>query len=123
MTEAMGPREQMPAWRKGVCVPLECQLSGNHFRFDAHFNFYPDGRLGEMFAHPFKTGADLGGLLDKFCIAVSKLLQRGERISEFWQTIDDGRPADHRDILMEIVAGGVAEEKLAIAKSALDGGK
>lgn len=99
-------RQRLPWLRHGVAVPLKCQLGKNTMEFTAEFNFYPDGRLGEVFARPFKTGADLEGLLDKFCIAVSKMLQRGEDIEAFWAGIDDGTPAKERDIFSALLAGG-----------------
>jgi hypothetical protein len=99
-------RKRLPWLRHGVAVPLKCQLGKNTMPFTAEFNFYPDGRLGEVFARPFKTGADLEGLLDKFCIALSKLLQRGEDIESFWAGIDDGTAPNDRDIFAALVAGG-----------------
>ncbi len=99
-------RVRLPWLRHGVAVPLQCLLGMNTCDFTAEFNFYPDGRLGEVFARPFKTGADLEGLLDKFCIAVSKLLQRGECIEALWAGIDDGTPAEKRDIFAALLAGG-----------------
>lgn len=122
MTDQVDTRLRLPALRQGICVELTCLHAQNQFTFEAHFNFYPDGRLGELFADPFKSGADLKGYLDLFCIAVSKLLQRGERIEEFWQTIDDGRPADRRNIFQAIIAGGVAEETQRIADQAAEMG-
>jgi hypothetical protein len=117
-------RESLPALRAGICVPLKCLLNGSDFHFDAHFNFYPDGRLGELFAHPFKTGADLGTALDKFCIATSMLMQHGVRIADFWHTIDDGRTAERRDIFSAVIAGGVEEEAREIARMmTLQGGQ
>ena len=112
-------REQLPAHRSGICMRLECRLAQNTFAFNAHFNFYEDGRLGEMFAHPFKTGADLEGLLDKFCIAVSRLLQHGDRISDFWHSVDDGTPPEARDIFSAIIVGGIEAEKAKLAELAL----
>jgi hypothetical protein len=99
-------RQRLPWLRHGLAVPLKCQLGKNTMEFTAEFNFYPDGRLGEVFARPFKTGADLEGLLDKFCIAVSKLLQRGEDVEAFWAAIDDGTPDKDRDIFSALLAGG-----------------
>ncbi len=121
----MSEREKLPSQRAGVCVPLKCCLAGSDFAFDAHFNFYADGRLAEMFAHPFKTGADLGGALDKFCISASMLLQHGVRIADLWRTLDDGKPADKRDIFAAVIAGGVdaeAEKISAIAGAHPSGG-
>ncbi len=99
-------RQRLPWLRQGMAVPLECLLGMNTCHFTAEFNFYPDGRLGEVFARPFKTGADLEALLDKFCIAISKLLQRGEDIGAFWAGIDDGTPPEKRDIFSALLAGG-----------------
>ncbi len=105
------PREQLPWRRYGVRQALVCRLAGSDFQFTGEFNFYADGRLGELFARPFKTGADLENLLDKFCIAVSRLLQHGETIDSFAHCIDDGTPAGARDIFHALIAGGVEAEK------------
>lgn len=113
---AVGPRERLPMQRCGVCIPLGCRLGNNKFEFNAHFNFYEDGRLGEMFAHPFKTGADLESLLDKFCIAVSRCLQHGDRIIDFWHSVDDGTPPEARDIFSAIIVGGIEAEKQKMAE-------
>jgi hypothetical protein len=104
--DQVNTRQRLPWLRPGVAVQLECMLGKNTLQFTAEFNFYPDKRMGEVFARPFKTGADLEGLLDKFSIVVSKLLQRGEDICELWASLDDGTPAEQRDIFSALVAGG-----------------
>ena len=84
-------REKMPFRRKGMRVELHYMAGLDEKRFTAEFNFYEDGRLGEVFARPFKTGADLEGLLDKFCIAVSHLLQLGMEITSLWKSLPTRR--------------------------------
>ncbi len=109
--EQVDNRARLPWRRFGTSVELKCQVGKNELRFNAEFNFYDDGRLGELFARPFKTRADLEALLDKFCISVSKLLQRGEDIAAFWTSIDDGTVGDQRDIFSALVAGGVTAQQ------------
>lgn len=115
-------RDRLPWQRHGVCVSLLCDMGGNEFKFDAHFNFYEDGRLGEMFARPFKTGAHMEALLDKFCIAVSRLLQHGMRIDEFWASVDDGMTGNRRDIFSAVICGGVEAEQQKMRELAIAAG-
>ncbi|MEI8396857.1 MAG: ribonucleotide reductase [Rhodospirillaceae bacterium] len=46
-------------------------------RFSVSFGFYPDGRIGEVFASGAKSGCDMDYLLDDACVALSLLLQHG----------------------------------------------
>lgn len=118
MSRAEDHRERMPWRREGMRVQLQCLLGGSSTKFTADFNFYEDGRLGEVFARPFKTGAGLEGLLDKFCIAVSHLLQLGMDIEELWQKLDDSAAPEERDIFSAMIAGGVEAQELKKAEIA-----
>jgi hypothetical protein len=61
-------------------------------RFAVTIGFFPDGRLGEVFASGAKSGCDLDYLLDDACVALSLLLQHGVEPAAFARTM--GRAGD-----------------------------
>jgi hypothetical protein len=118
MTTAQEAREHMPWRREGMRVELQYMMGGDEKQFTADFNFYEDGRLGEIFARPFKTGVDLEALLDRFCITVSYLLQLGMEIGVLWQKLADLTPPARRDIFSALIAGGVEAQEFKKAEIA-----
>lgn len=50
-----------------------------------------DGRVSEVFCRPFKSGAEMEGLLDRFCIMLSVALRHGARLEDIAKTMGDDR--------------------------------
>lgn len=107
-----------PTIRRGVTVTLCYWINQNKREFAARFNFNDDGSLREAFARPFKTGADLEGLLDKFCIAVSRALKFGDTIENICACMDDGAPIEGQDIFTALVRGALQIEREMLAEMA-----
>lgn len=104
-------RTKMAERRQGWRWSLTCKLGGNDLQFDAQFNFHDQtGDLRELFARPFRTGADLEDLLDKFCIGISMGLQHGISIHEFARVMGAGAAKEDRDIFSALIAAGVEAE-------------
>jgi hypothetical protein len=116
MTE--NEREMLPWRRYGIAVEFECEVGRNMWMFEAHYNFYSDGRLGECFCKPCKTGADLEPQLDKFCIVLSIALQFGADINAVVKTITSGAEGPAINIFDAIAVVGAREQANAMAEIA-----
>ncbi len=112
------PARKLPSIRRGMTVTLSYWINQNEREFAARFNFNDDGTLREAFARPFKTGADLEGLLDKFCIGISRALKFGDTIENIWACMDDGAPAQGQDIFTALVRGAIQVEREMLAEIA-----
>jgi hypothetical protein len=70
--------------------------------------FYPDGRVGEVFAHGAKVGSEIDFLLDDACVAISLLLQLGAdpaALAASMGRLGDGRsPVSIIGALVDLVA-------------------
>ena len=69
----MTGRQRLPARRPSQTETVE---HGNA-RFEVTIGFFPDDRVGEVFASGAKSGSELDGLLDDSAILISLLLQHG----------------------------------------------
>lgn len=115
--------DQAPNSRAGVAIHVPYWLGGDPKHGGSardmllRVNFNKDGTVREVFARPFKTGADLEGLLDKFCIAVSRALKFGDTIENFWACIDGtGTTAvEGQDIFTAVVRGALMLERESLA--------
>ena len=115
------PRENLPWRRAGIAVTLKCELGGNERLFDAHFNFYADGRLAECFCKPCKTGSELEPLLDKFCIVLSIALQHGAEVHTAAKAVMGEAPGRLVNIFDAIMAAGAKAQADVLAEIAAGG--
>jgi len=105
------------AHRAGLAIKVPYWLGGDPKhggsarKMVLRVNFNADGTVREVFARPFKTGADLEGLLDKFCIGVSRALKFGDTLENFWSCIDGNSPIEGQDIFTAVVRGAVMLER------------
>lgn len=117
----MTEKAPLPSRRQGIRIPIAFEFGGNATRADVQFNIFEDGRICEFFCRPFKSGADIESLLDKFCIVSSIALRHGARIGEIARIAASGGNAPARDLFGAILQAGVKleQEKMAeIAKGA-----
>jgi len=82
----MNEREHLPPVRKG------CRYEGNlgKTKFYLTLNYFPDGRLGEMFVDLAREGAELRTMYHQLSMLVSRLLQYGlpaENLVRWWKGV------------------------------------
>lgn len=101
----MTDRETLPAVRGGVTVEFE------HFgvAFVGRGNFYPDGRLAEVFLSAGKTGTQIQITMQDSAVAASLALQHGvpaEILRAAFLKTEDGQPAGPLGHVFDILTGG-----------------
>lgn len=104
-------REPLPPIRDGARVTMRCMLGQNEFPFEATYNWFPDGRICEVFCRPFRTGAELETMLDKFCIVLSIALRHGARLTDIAKTTGDVAPVALADLFGAVIRGGIEIEE------------
>jgi hypothetical protein len=80
-------RTRLPARRHGITMPV-------HHRnqtFDCTFGMGDDGHVREAFMRSTKEGNDFSALMVDACIAVSMLLQHGERMETLVEAFGENR--------------------------------
>lgn len=78
-----------------------CDSRGDEHIADVSFGFDSEGVIREVFCQAKKEGSDMQGLVHDACIAVSRCLQRGDRIADLARSFGElreegqeiGRPA------------------------------
>ncbi len=91
----------------GAAVTVEFEHFG--LAFVGRGNFYPDGRLAEVFLTGGKTGTQLQIAMQDSAVAASLALQHGapaETLRNAYLKTDDGRPAGPLGHLFEILEDG-----------------
>lgn len=82
-------------------------------RFVATVGFYNDGRPGEIFIHPSKTGSDRDISVQESAIAVSFAFQFGVGIGDIRSAMprtSDGRPEGPVGTLLDLLAQSLKAE-------------
>lgn len=96
-------RARLPDRRRSTAADADWQGS----TFVVQVGFYEDGRPGEVFAKGRCERGQMGAMVDKACILMSRLLQRGCPVSEIVRdaTRDaDGQPETPLDAVMLALA-------------------
>ncbi len=105
----MTSRQRLPARRPSETETIE---HGNA-QFKVTVGFFPDGRVGEVFAGGAKSGSELDGLLDDSAILISLLLQHGVEPGALARTMgrlgDGTEPASIIGAIVDLLAEQVPE--------------
>lgn len=100
----MSEREVLPNVRGGQAVDFECFGS----QFAGRGNFYPDGRLAEVFVSCGKSGTHMAITMQDAAVAASLALQFGcpaETLRHACLRTEDDKPAGPMGMLLEILTG------------------
>ncbi len=100
-------RECLPNRRRAETFEFEAGVPGcAKAHFVATVGFYADGRVGEAFLHPTKTGSDRDISVSESAILLSFLFQRGEKIESVRSAMPrttDGQPEGPIGKLLDIL--------------------
>ena len=84
-------RAELPSGRHGITTPVEYKTSGGSVQsFDVTFGI--TDRVIEAFMRATKEGNDFSILVQDSCIAISLLLQHGERAADLVKSFSDISP-------------------------------
>jgi hypothetical protein len=94
---AEGGRRRLPNRRPSIILRTRhpAALTEPGEEFDLGLGFHPEtGRVEEIFLDGYKSGSTLEGLLDEYCIFVSRLLQSGDNVADLARRITGGTRDD-----------------------------
>jgi len=101
-------RETLPNRRVSDTFEFQAGVPGHPLqRYIATIGYYPDGRIGEIFCHPTKTGSDRDISVQEACIAVSFALQHGctvEAVRSGMPRTMDGEPEGVVGKILDLLA-------------------
>ena len=108
-------RNRLQNRRRSETFEFEAGVPGYPLQhYVATLGFYPDGRLGEIFLHPSKTGSDKDLSMQEAAIAASFALQHGcslETMRAAFPRTATGEPEGPLGTLLDLLAsqkiGGV----------------
>ncbi len=105
-------REVLPNRRRSETFEFEAGVPGQPSQhYVATLGFYPDGRVGEIFIHPAKSGSDRDIAMQESAIAASFALQHGcsvDMIRSAMPRTSDGAPEGPLGTLLDRLASTVA---------------
>ncbi|HXA85762.1 MAG TPA: hypothetical protein VNZ47_11835 [Candidatus Dormibacteraeota bacterium] len=105
----MTDREKLPNVRGGQAIDFEWM---GH-QFTGRGNFYPDGRLAEIFISGGKTGTHMQITMQDAAVAASLALQHGcdaQTLRRACLRTEDDKPAGPMGMLLEKLAEGQPRE-------------
>lgn len=110
----MTQRELLPNRRRSATFEFQAGVPGYATaHFVATIGFYNDGRPGEIFIHPSKTGSDRDISVQESAIAISFALQYGANIDAIRAAMprtSSGQPEGPAGTLLDILAKAHAAE-------------
>ena len=110
----MSKRETLPQRRRSETFEFDAGVPGYpSAHFVATIGFYNDGRVGEIFVHPAKSGSDRDIAVQESAIAVSFALQYGadvESVRSAMPRTTSGRAEGPVGTLLDLLANAQKAE-------------
>lgn len=112
---AANGRTRLPDRRPAIRQRMKWSDSrGDEHVAHVSFGFDREGAVREVFCQAKKEGSDMQGLVHDACIAVSRCLQRGDRIAEIARSLGELREEDQETGRPASVIGALARLGAAV---------